>query len=617
MGSESGSRFVLLGGYGLLLLIVGAALRFWPGLAGAGIEIALGAAGFALLGLGATWLARTPRLGALVGVVAVGVAVWGLGVALAVAVLPDAMALEALPRGLELVGGALWLSATAGHQMARLERGWVETPAPPRGKFERTRPGGVSGSASAQSLVAGDRIRLSTDDEIPADGRLVEGAISVEERRLYAAHEPRLAQVGDRVFAGTRVVDGEGHVEVLQPFETSLIVERGRRLDELRLHVLETGRLARVAAIGSFVLAAAIVGLGIWLEMRSAAPAHQRLATTHLAVFLAVFPGAALIAFARGRAAALEAVMARGVWFTRPGDAAAFFGVRHWRVDPMLLAAPGPVEVLAFRDVPGTELLRWTEAVARPWRGPERISLHEACVQQRLEPTEAAAVKENGGLRYGTVDGRRVIIGAPEAFESERDLRLDGDQAAAIRFLRDRPTQVWLVASDAEGLLGAVGIGITAEPGAKASLRGLQARLLPTLEEASLRAVATAADANARPKAPKRGDASLLATETDAPSRGLRVRVVDSRTEIRLTERAAPRVLRAALPHFAETVRRGLDLRRRARWRGWLVPVGCTVVAAALVGGRVFEPAFGALVGRLGLLFAFTPYGDEPAPRGD
>lgn len=617
MGSEGGSRYVLLGGYGLLLLVVGAALRFWPGLASAGLETALGISGFALLGLGATWLARTPRLGLVIVGASFFVAVWGFAVTLTVAALPDVMALESLPRGLELVGGALWLLATAGRQMTRLERGFIASPSAPRGKYTRQRRDGSNGSASAAHLAAGDRVRLAAGDEVPADGWLVDGSISVEERALYAGHEPRPAEVGHRLFAGTRVVDGQGEFEVQQPFETSVVVERDRRLGELRANALAPGNGARAAVLVFILVGVALAGLGTWLELRTSAPDLQRVATTHVALLLAVFPAAAVVALARGRAAAVESLVAGGLWFTRPGDAGAFFGVRRWRFDPMLLASPGPVEVLAFGEVAGTELLRWAEAVARPWSGPERASLQAACAQQRLEAAEAAAAKESGGLRYGTVDGRRIIMGSPEAFENGRDLRLDGDRAAAVRFLRDRPTRVWLIASDAEGLLGAVGIGIEADPGAKACLESLQGRLLPTLEEASLQAVARAADTNPRPKEPRRGDASLLAAETDAPNRGLRIRVLDARADVKLTERTAPRLLAAALPHFADTVRLGFDLRRRSRWRGWLVPTGCALVAAALVGFRVFEPAFGALVGRLGLLLAFTPFAGEPAREGD
>lgn len=616
MGPDAASRYVLLGGYGLALLLVGAALRLWPGLPDAGLEIAAGVTLLTALGVGATWLARPARLGALVFGASFLVAGWGLVVAALVVALPDRMQLEALPRGLELVGGALWLLATAGRQVAQLGRPGHRSRAL-GGKVRRAKEGGGWSSAGASALKPGDRVRLQPGATIPADGKVLVGAVTVDESSLFVPHEPRQAGVGERVYGGTLVIEGDAELEVVHGADASVARDRDRRLEELRMSELELIPSSTGAALLAVVLAASLAALGGWLTAQQADPNWQRLATTHVATLLAVFAGVPLVALLRGRKVALEAAVMRGLWFTRPGDVAAFFSARQWRLDPMLLASPGPVEVLAFGAVPGSELLRWAEALARPWRGPEAVSLAQALAEQDREPANAASVKDDGGLRFGTVDGQRIVLGSPESMESERGLRLDGDQQRAVRYLRDRPSQVWLIASDVDGLLGAIGVEITASPGAKACLDRLGARLLPGLDEAALSSVARASGARAKAKAPGRGDASLLAAETEAPHRGLRVRVVDHRTDVTLSEAAAPRILQAALHRFPETVELVAALRGAARTRAGLVTMGAAVATAAMVGASVLEPALAALVGRLGLFFAFTPYAREPGREAD
>lgn len=618
MEPHSGSRFVLLGGFGLALLLVGAALRFWPGLVDAGTEATILVSIFTVLATFAVWMARPLRLGPGVSFAMLLVALWGVGIALVVLVVPRTMALESLPRALELSGGALWLLATVGRQELSLGRGRSERPpALDVRKARRLSSGRSLSTVSAGDLAGGDRIEVRGGDVVPVDGVVETGRLIVVDEGLYAGPERRVVEVGERVFAGTRADEGEAVVQVAHAVEASVQLERERRREELREHALHPGRSLRGAALLAGVGALGLVGLAFWLERGSTDPEWQRFGTTAIAALAAVFPAIPLVAVLRGRVAALDEAMDRGVWFTRPGDVAAFFRVRGWRMDPMLLAGSGPVETLAFGRHPGPDVLRWAEAVARPWRGPEVSSLGRALRKQSLDPAVPTAVKTSGGLHYGTIEGQRIIFGSPEAFENERGLRLDRDQSAAVRFLRERPGQVWLVATDSDGLVGAVGVALNPDAGAKASFEGLDARLLPTLEAASMDAVTKAVGATRRPREPGGGDASLLAGETEAPHRGLRLRVLDFGSDVRLQDRAAPRLLRGALAQLPDTVRVTRAMRRAARIRATWVTVGCALLAGALVGFRALEPAFGVLIGRLGLFLAFTPFGGEPSSRGD
>jgi Cu2+-exporting ATPase len=85
----------------------------------------------------------------------------------------------------------------------------------------RIRPGGVGAPGaedvehvSAKRLAAGDLIVVEAGGRVAADGVIVRGAASVDEKALTGESVPRERKVGDRVLAATVVVEGQIVVEV-------------------------------------------------------------------------------------------------------------------------------------------------------------------------------------------------------------------------------------------------------------------------------------------------------------------------------------------------------------------------------------------------------------------
>ena len=68
-------------------------------------------------------------------------------------------------------------------------------------------------SVAPERLAPGDRVRVRPGEEIPVDGKIVDGEALVDLASLTGEAEPRAARVGDRVLAGTRPIDGALVVE--------------------------------------------------------------------------------------------------------------------------------------------------------------------------------------------------------------------------------------------------------------------------------------------------------------------------------------------------------------------------------------------------------------------
>lgn len=74
----------------------------------------------------------------------------------------------------------------------------------------------------AVELRRGDLVRLETEADVAADGRIVRGALQLDHSAFTGESSIRHAQVGDRVLAGARVLGGEADVRVEQSGRSSL-----------------------------------------------------------------------------------------------------------------------------------------------------------------------------------------------------------------------------------------------------------------------------------------------------------------------------------------------------------------------------------------------------------
>lgn len=79
---------------------------------------------------------------------------------------------------------------------------------------ERLSPDGGTASVPLDALRVGDRVRIRPGGKVPADGRVVGGASSVNEATVTGESLPVSKRPGDAVFAGTLNAEGALEVEV-------------------------------------------------------------------------------------------------------------------------------------------------------------------------------------------------------------------------------------------------------------------------------------------------------------------------------------------------------------------------------------------------------------------
>ena len=99
-----------------------------------------------------------------------------------------------------LLLGARWLEQRARNAAARAIEGLVQRlPA----TVERLLPDGRSESVAPHRLRPGDRVRVLAGQAFPADGRLLEGTVAVDEALLTGESTPQRRGPGDAVIAGS------------------------------------------------------------------------------------------------------------------------------------------------------------------------------------------------------------------------------------------------------------------------------------------------------------------------------------------------------------------------------------------------------------------------------
>jgi heavy metal translocating P-type ATPase len=379
------------------------------------------------------------------------------------------------------------IEATAKTRVGRLVRG-LETLLPATAL--RDGPDGPR-EAPVSELRVGDRIRVRPGERVAVDGRIIEGATTIEEAAFTGESRPRLCGPGDQVIAGT--VNGQGAVlvEAGRIGEDLLAARMIEMVEQARRQASPSQRMAeRLAAVFTpLVLAlAAVAGLyWFWTE----GPPQAGFAA--LSVLVVACPCAMGIAASLATALAVGRAARAGV-LVRGGDVLERAGrIRTVFFDKTGTVTAGRPVVAAVEsqdpDLPPEEILGWLA-------GLESASEHALA---RAVADEAAkrsifvgAVRglavvpgmgirgsvTRGGATREIVAGTEALVGSagppdPAAADGAATVvavgwggRLRGrvlfrdsvrpDAAAAVRALRDAGITPVLLSGDSAGAAQAV-----------------------------------------------------------------------------------------------------------------------------------------------------------------
>ena len=320
-------------------------------------------------------------------------------------------------------------------------------------------------SIPAAELRPGDRIRLLPGENVPADGRILEGRTTLNEATITGESMPAEKGAGEEVFAGTQNLTGAVTVEVTRAGEDTTI----GKVRDLIL-AAERTRLPISRMIDRYVGYYTPIVLSIAAFVWFFTDDWSRV----VAVLVVSCPCAIILATPTAMVAALSAAARLGILIKDVADLEAFS-----RVDAVIFDKTGTlttgrlgvVRLAPSGGLPPEELLAAAAAAERFSNHPAAkaiVGLAEETGVPRVEPTDAR--EEPGRGVIATVHGETVVSGRADWLRSNGIADADLDRADA------RDTADYSVIFVARGgrYLGWIGLQDQARPEAAAALRRLR-----------------------------------------------------------------------------------------------------------------------------------------------
>jgi len=364
-------------------------------------------------------------------------------------------------------------------------------------KLARVVEDGMERQLPVQEVVVGNRLRVKPGDAVPVDGRVIDGASSVDESMVSGEPVPVAKAKGDRVIGGTLNQEGVLEIEATAIGEQTALAQIVRLVAEAQASKPPIQKLAdRIA--GVFVPAVLAIAVVTWVAWYVLGPDPRALlATVAFASVLIIAcpcalglatPTAVMVGTGRG---------ARGGILFRNADALE----RARRVDAVLLDKTGTITEGKPRltdrvRVGGTsdeELLGLAAALEKGSAHPLAAALVAAAAERSLTvaPVSQFVSKPGRGV-VGRVAGRQVAVGNELLF-AEEEIDASAVAEEADRFAREGKTALF-VAADGK-LLGLLAVADPAKPTSRHAVErlkagGLKVAMLTGDREAAARAVA-------------------------------------------------------------------------------------------------------------------------------
>ena len=345
-------------------------------------------------------------------------------------------------------------------------------------------------------LAPGDRVLVRPGETLPADGRIIEGASSVDESLLTGESLPLPRQVGEALIGGAVNVDSPLVMRVEKVGADTVLSAISRLLDRAQS---EKPRLALLAdrIAGGFVAALLIVAavvLAAWWSLSDFDTAFR----ITLSVLVVTCPCALSLATPTAIVAATGALTRIGLLTTRGHALETLARATHVIFDKTGTLTFGRPQVAAVETVGGLEARRGLALAAALERGSEH-PVGRALVEAAGESAPMATDVHNtpGSGIEGWIEGRRYRVGRPEFvaalnMDSPRPLgeglgvrahlyspRPQVGEGSGVRDLqRDDldAASTWVALGDETGLLAWFQLTDTLRPGAAGMVQALQTR---------------------------------------------------------------------------------------------------------------------------------------------
>ena len=324
-----------------------------------------------------------------------------------------------------------------------------------------------------EEVVLGDRVELRAGDEVPLDGRVVDGQLEVDESLVTGESDYLVRGPGDRLLSGSVV--GAGAATYLvdrlggDSYAGQLVREARRFRDEATPLQREVGRVMVVVA-GLVLLAAVPVAATLLLHGE---PLSSTSSLRAAAVLVAIVPqGLAMMIALTYSVAALRLARA-GALVQRLGGVEAISRLNVLVCDKTGTITAGGMELREVRLLAGEERAAEIRRALRTYAGSARAANRTVEAIGRALGTEAEVVLDEvpfrsdrrwSAIRVGPA-ARTWLLGAPDRLA----------ETAGTRAATWQPTVRQMAARGLRVLLFAEA------PGAQSLRRGGEPRLPPVL----------------------------------------------------------------------------------------------------------------------------------------
>jgi Cu2+-exporting ATPase len=317
-------------------------------------------------------------------------------------------------------------------------------------------------------LAPGDRVLVRPGETIPADGRVEEGASSVDESLLTGESLPLAKQGGEALVGGSVNVDSPLVMRVEQVGVDTVLSAIVRLLDRAQGEKPRLALLAdRIAAwFVAALLLVAVVVLATWWSLSDFDTAFR----ITLAVLVVTCPCALSLATPTAIVAATGALTRLGVLTTRGHALETLAQATHVIFDKTGTLTFGRPQVVAVEPVGSLEPRRALALAAALERGSEHpVGRALAEAAGAMIPSATDVHNSPGSGIEGWIEDRRYRIGRPE-FVAE----LSGVVLAGRDDLDAAST--WVALGDETGLLAWFQLTDALRPGAAAAVATLKSR---------------------------------------------------------------------------------------------------------------------------------------------
>ena len=324
-------------------------------------------------------------------------------------------------------------------------------------------------SVPATTLAAGDLIVVRTGMPIPVDGTVEWGCAMVNQSTLTG--EPLAIErgVGDDVFAGTAVEDGEAYVRVkAAASDTKLrsivsLVEQSESLKAATLSRRE--HLADKIVPWNFALAAAV-----WLKARDLVRTSGALMVDYSCALKLTGAISVLTAMSQSAEEGFTVKGSKHFEAFAQADTIVFD-----KTGTLTAAAPKVSEVLALDGWNRTQVLRFSACLEEHFPHPVARAVVNAAADKGLKHRERHAEVEYL-VAHGiasSLDGKRCVIGSEHFVAEDEGVEIPDEVREKIAETMDGLSKLYL-AVDGE-LKGVLGIEDPLKPGVPEALAELRA----------------------------------------------------------------------------------------------------------------------------------------------